>query len=476
MLLEADIKTMQETVHEDTNGPCYFAETLANFRAGSYRSCVLMLSNAVFAYADEKLRFAAKIDPRYRQAVKDVDDRKESGDAFEARLLSCLRPVGLLEQEKIDYLDELRAARNRSAHPGGKNIRDFEAAHLLKKGVELFLRQRNLDPIVTVEEIVSRLQNSDYFVGTDAADQAIVAAEVALLTEATHIRLVERVVKLFVTHNSETWRNAVKFLCGCARINKASIRTAIAKRLFCTTLTLSADQRRCADDAVLQVINIEPRCVEMLEPDDRLRLDAKLVRALESSIDGIGGSSGITPFLVNSVEAGSALGASFPRTVSLAKHSLSLGYVLLSSADVPPSVRKLVVMNLVSAVARTSAVLQSDLLTFLDKNCESLLALVTTEEAYRIWVAIENRRVSGPLHQRNISRVGSFIVEPTSMRFPEDEAILARMESRLREIIRAAFASRPDEMTAYAHRQKALLHYPDDIGFIYSRPRRRAQG
>ncbi|WP_105434847.1 hypothetical protein [Neorhizobium tomejilense] len=476
MLSEADLTEMEESIYEDEDGPRYFAESLVSFRAGSYRSCVLMLSNAVFAYADVKLRQAATVDPRYRQAVKDVDDRKESGDAFEARLLSCLRPVGLLEKKKIDYLDELRAARNRSAHPGGKNIRDFEAAHLLRQGVELFLRQRNLDPLITVEEIVARLQNSNYFTHTDAVtDQKIVASDVALLTGAAHMRLVERVVKLFVTHDAETGRNATEFLCGCARINEVSIHAALAKRLFFTTLKLSPVQKTRVENAVLQVINIEPRCVELLEPIDRRRLDALLVRILESPGSGVGGASSAASLMANCAEDESVLGASFPGTASLVKRSLSLGYFLLSNADVSPSVRRLVVMNLVSAVEQSSAVIQSDLLTFLGEKGASLPVLLSAEEAYRIWVALENRRVTGPSHKRNISRVGSFITEPSAMQFPENESDLAKLEARLRETVREAFALDPDQMTVYAHRQKALLHYPDDIGFTHGRPRRRAQ-
>lgn len=477
MLLEADLKKMQEIVHEDANGPRYFAETLANFRAGSYRSCVLMLSNAVFAYADEKLRFAAKIDPRYRQAVKDVDDRKESGDAFEARLLSCLRPVGLLEQEKIDYLNELRAARNRSAHPGGKNIRDFEAAHLLRQGFELFLKQRNLDPLITVEEIVARLQNSDYFPHKDdAAYQKIVAAEVALLTEAAHMRLVERIVKLFVTHDVETVRNATKFLCGCARIKKDSMHAALAKRLIFTTLKLSPAQRISVDNAVLQVINIEPRCVEMLDQDDRDRLDARLVRMLESTDGGISGANLAASFVANDIEHGADTLVSLQGVASLLKQSLNLGYVLLSNAGVPPTVRNLIVLNLVSSIRRVCSTTQGEMLTFFAENGEALPELLTAQEAYRVWVALENRRVSGPSHQRNISKVGSFIIDPSAMQFPDDQSALAKLEARLRETVHEAFASNPDQMTAYAHRQTPLLHYPDDIGFTYSRPRRRAQG
>lgn len=475
MLLETDLKEMEAGVYEEENGPRYFAEVLANFRVGSYRSCVLMLSNAIFAYADEKLRFAAKIDPRYRQAVKDVDDRKESGDAFEARLLSCLRPVGLIEQEKIEYLDELRAARNRSAHPGGKNIRDFEAAHLVRQGVELFLKQRNLDPILTVEEIVARVQHADYFTNLDAEDeQKIIAADVGLLTGPAHMRLVERVVKLFVTQGFETWQNAARFLRGCARIDEATMRAALAKRLLCSSLTLTPDQNLYVENTLLQVMEIEPRCVEMLDSNARKRLDARLVQILESSCGGTSHASGSASFLATCAADGSALGAFFPDAASFIKQSLTLTFPLLSSEGVPPSVRKLVVMALVSAVERTSA--KAQLLKFMTENGEKLPDLLSVEEAYRLWVAIENRRVSGLSGQRNLNKVGAFIVEPTAMKLPEDEAVLAQMESRLRETIREAFASRPEEMTAYAHRQKALLHYPDDIGFTHSLPRRRSQG
>ncbi|KAA0695647.1 hypothetical protein DTW90_21975 [Neorhizobium sp. P12A] len=453
MLSSDELKDLENQVREEEDGPGYFAEALSTFRSGSYRSCVLMMSNAVFAHAYQKLAHAASVDAKYLVTLKDVDDKRSDGDAYEARLASCLAGTDLIDEAKSDYLKELRRLRNHAAHPNGRKVRDSEAAHLLREGVKLFLSQRNLDPLVTVEEIAARVMEPDYFPREDQRSVLdLVASEISLLPPSAYQRLVERILKLLKTDDLAVTRNATAFLCACVEIPDELLKIAVVKKLMMAKLGRGQPHPDAFMLAIVRVLDRSPECLRYLEADDRQRLDAKVANFFLSPKAAHAELRGSESVIVHIVGDRRESKSEFEHLRAALARSLALGFLLIGNQDLPSAVREMIVRNLATVASRPNR--SGEFLSFVEANGDELVQRLTDQDAHRLWAALEIRRTHYVNGKSNLDPVGGFKVDPRGLKLPDSEAAIAQLETVLRERVREARLAHPEEMEKNARRSK----------------------
>lgn len=432
MLSETQLKDLESRVHEEPGGPGYFAEAIRNFRSKSYMSCVVMLSNAVHAYAYRRLEHAVSVDHSYWQVLDNINRLSKNEEAYETPLANGLRGAGLISEEKYRYLEELRSVRNRVAHPLGAIISDYDAATLLDRGVTLFLAEWNLDPLVTVEEVINRLKQPGYFPRDDQdAKLMIIKSEIDLIPVKAYPRLIEQILKAFRGRDDSVIANGIAFLRLCASLKEnEDLAEALLRKLIRPKLDRKVTNPDPHMATIVAVIERWPESTVQLTEVERMRLDARLCEFFTNCL---------TPdeHLTRAVSMASRLSASelptrfdsYSNVKKALSRSLVVGLALLSNNETAPKARYSIVRNY--AQRARSAERSSDFAGFVDLNGIHLAEVLKGEEACRLLAALEQRRMAGPRSQ-NLGRTGDFLIHPSKFQDSVLDPCLDRFESLLK--------------------------------------------
>lgn len=430
MLSQAQLRNLESRVQEEE--PHYFAEAVRNFRSKSYMSCVVMLSNAVHRHAYKLLECTVAIDHRYSDVLKDVKARSNNGEAYETPLANGMRGADLITEEKYRYLEELRSARNRAAHPKGDPISDSETAVLLNRGVELFLAERHLDPKVTVDEIVERLEQPGYFPRhDDSVRLAVVEAELALLPSKAYPRLVEQILKSFRSGDDVVLCNGISFLQLCCSLkDNADVVDALLRKLIKAKLG-----RKVADPdphmaAIVAVLEIWPEGAGLLHETERKQLDALFSKFLQNfqilekdlrRTVAVASKLSTSGFSMD-FDSYASIKATFSR-------SPLVGLVLLSDEKTTWRVRSEIVKNLAQHARHAEP--SSNFSRFVDLNGDRLADALEGREAFRLLTALEIRRTGGPRGE-NFGPTGAFRIDPLEFQEKVADPLLDRFEDLLK--------------------------------------------
>lgn len=264
----------------------YMQEALNCYNAKSYRGCVIMSTIAAMHDLSEKIDGLANSIKEAKNLITEVDRRINAEETYERYMVEQAGSITILtsaERTKIlSYLD----IRNQCAHPN-EHISTAEEARAVFTGyIDTIISQPALLGPSYTKIFVSRLENKHFF---PKHDREVVIDTVKNELSKLHIRtrkpLVKKLVSIIETSevNSVEWNNAKHFIAGMLVV----ISDEDQLRNICMEFS-NLIEREHLFNSMLFITIMAPKTVKLLEPLDRERYMANLIKSVnaESSNEG----------------------------------------------------------------------------------------------------------------------------------------------------------------------------------------------
>lgn len=213
----ARLYDMEELVEKVINDDVkqYMREALTCYMTGAYRATVVLTYIALFDDIFKKLEELAKVNKTANKIFTSSSKKRQEQEPFEYDLITSLKSTGLMNELEAEFLDILRTLRNKSAHPSGHLPSAEEARFIFYETISRFLSKPILSTKQIVEEIVSRMNESNFFHSTDVDVMAKVThKELSNIHPEAIPFLISKLMDAL--NNPETLHNSRKFLCSMA--------------------------------------------------------------------------------------------------------------------------------------------------------------------------------------------------------------------------------------------------------------------
>ena len=169
----------------------YMREAMSCYMAGAYRGAVVLSYIALFNDLLAKLGELANVNATAKTIFLEATKKKADQDVYESYLIDQLASKNLISGLDSSFLATLRALRNVSAHPSGHKPSPEEARFIFFENVDRFLSKPILSTTHLVDDLVTRLKNTNFFPSTSIADiRNVVGDELANLHDEAMPQLV----------------------------------------------------------------------------------------------------------------------------------------------------------------------------------------------------------------------------------------------------------------------------------------------
>lgn len=259
----ANLSDMEELLHSIENEQIrdYMHEALTCYMTKAYRGCIVLCFIALFDDINNKLGALANVNSIAKEIYTNVKSKKDEQEVFENFLLSQLKSKKLLPEIDVEFADILRKLRNKSAHPSGHRPSAEEARYVYYEVITRFLAKPIFSIEYLIDEIVDRLNNVNFFVGTKSDDvAAIVQEEISSLHQQAIPALVAKLIKLDIKSNKILLKNFNFFIIGLLKTDIQNIDNIIENQLI---------KKKCDDDfystLILAIITTKPNIYKNLK-------------------------------------------------------------------------------------------------------------------------------------------------------------------------------------------------------------------
>lgn len=269
----------------------YMREAMNCYMAGAYRGSIVLSYIALFDDVLVKLGELANVNADAKIIFLEASKRKTNQDVYESYLIDQLTSKNLLSGLDSAFLNTLRILRNKSAHPSGHKPSPEEARFIFFETIARFLSRPILSTTQLVDEIISRLGNSNFFPTTSTSDmKTVVTEEVAALHSEAIPQLVSKLIASIVSSDADITKNAGFFLVGLALMDSAEGNKAIQSKL----LSAKADDQQYAS-IVMQVLSANGTLIIGLTPACLGRIKSVLFKQIEEVTAALSESKLIHP-------------------------------------------------------------------------------------------------------------------------------------------------------------------------------------
>lgn len=211
----------------------YMREAMSCYMAGAYRGCIVLSYIALFDDLLAKLGELGKVNADAKTIYADATKKKSDQDVYESYLIDQLSSKGLISGLDAAFLTTLKTLRNKSAHPSGHMPSPEEARFIFFETISRFLSRPILSTTQLVDEIIGRLNNTNFFPTTVIDDiKVVVAEEVLALHDEAIPQLVVKLTASVVSADPTETKNSSFFLVGLALQDKGSINIELQKRVL----------------------------------------------------------------------------------------------------------------------------------------------------------------------------------------------------------------------------------------------------
>lgn len=269
----------------------YMREAMHCYMASAYRGSLVLSYIALFDDLLAKLGKLANANSMAKAIFTEAIKKKTDQDVYESYLIDQLTAKNLISGLDSSFLTTLRTLRNKSAHPSGHKPSPEEARFIFFETINRFLSQSILSTTHLVDDLISRLKNTNFFPSVNISDiKNVVADEIASLHDEAMPKLVSKLSTASTSADTITSKNASFFLIGLARQDKSAANVALQNKL----LVSKADNEAYAD-VLTQVLSANGKLIVDLNSATIVRIRAVLAKKIADVTGAISESKLIHP-------------------------------------------------------------------------------------------------------------------------------------------------------------------------------------
>ncbi|HHQ4616586.1 TPA: hypothetical protein ACSP2N_000591, partial [Aeromonas veronii] len=251
--------------------------------AGAYRGALVLSYIALFDDLLAKLGELGNVNSEAKLIFTEATKKKADQDVYESYLINQLTSKNLISGLDSSFLTTLRTLRNKSAHPSGHKPSPEEARFVFFESIDRFLSKPILSTTQLVDELVTRLKNSNFFPSTSISDiRNVVRDEIVNLHDEAMPQLVIKMASAVTSADASIKKNSSFFLIGLAKLDNSSANAALQTKLI-TSKADDADYQ----DVITQTLSANGKLISGLSgtPIDRVRaILAKKISEITSSV------------------------------------------------------------------------------------------------------------------------------------------------------------------------------------------------
>ncbi|MGS3141698.1 hypothetical protein ACB274_03660 [Aeromonas sanarellii] len=247
----------------------YMREAMSCYMAGAYRGALVLSYIALFDDLLAKLGELGNVNSEAKLIFTEATKKKADQDVYESYLINQLTSKNLISGLDSSFLTTLRTLRNKSAHPSGHKPSPEEARFVFFESIDRFLSKPILSTTQLVDELVTRLKNSNFFPSTSISDiRNVVRDEIVNLHDEAMPQLVTKMASAVTSADASIKKNSSFFLIGLAKLDNSSANAALQTKLI-TSKADDADYQ----DVITQTLSANGKLISGLSgtPIDRVR-------------------------------------------------------------------------------------------------------------------------------------------------------------------------------------------------------------
>jgi hypothetical protein len=206
-------------------------------------------------------------------------------------LIDQLTSKNLISGLDSSFLITLRTLRNKSAHPSGHKPSPEEARFIFFETINRFLSQPILSTTQLVDELISRLKNTNFFPSIVVSDiKNVVADETKNLHDEAIPQLVAKLVSAVTSSDASIKKNSSLFLIGLATHDKPATASALSSKFIAPKADDSA-----YEDLLTQVLSANGKLFVGLNATTVDRIRAVLAKKIADTTGAVSESKLIHP-------------------------------------------------------------------------------------------------------------------------------------------------------------------------------------
>jgi len=254
----------------------YMREAMSCYMAGAYRGAVVLSYIAMFDDLLAKLGELGNVNSAAKAIFTEANRKKTDQDVYESYLIDQLTSKGLITGLDSSFLTTLRTLRNKSAHPSGHKPSPEEARFIFFEVVDRFLSKPILSTTHLVDDLITRLNNGNFFPSTNISDIGnVVRDELLSLHDEAIPQLVTKIATLIPATEASIQKNSSYFLLGLAKLDNPLANNALQNKL----ITSKADNNDY-HDVIIQALSANGKLISGITTTTVERLKAILTQKI----------------------------------------------------------------------------------------------------------------------------------------------------------------------------------------------------
>lgn len=366
----------------------YMREAMNCYMAGAYRGSLVLSYIALFDDLLAKLGELANVNATAKTIFLEATKKKADQDVYESYLIDQLTSKNLITGLDSSFLTTLRTLRNKSAHPSGHKPSPEEARFIFFEVVDRFLSKPILSTTHLVDDIVARLKNTNFFPSTTISDiRNVVRDELATLHDEAMPQLVAKMGAAITSADATTRGNASLFLTGLSKLDSVAANLALQSKL----IGPKADDA-AYHDLLTQVLSANGKLLCDLKGTTIERIRAMLAVKISQITSALSETKLIHPTsalisIASAVPEADFVATFKPELEALFEKRAHSEFVVKLVRE-KPSLLSIYLPILLAKAGSSDFATANSFSNAVDKLDESLGALLTDEQAFKLVVAI----------------------------------------------------------------------------------------
>lgn len=366
----------------------YMREAMNCYMAGAYRGSLVLSYIALFDDLLAKLGELANVNATAKTIFFEATKKKADQDVYESYLIDQLTSKNLISGLDSSFLTTLRTLRNKSAHPSGHKPSPEEARFIFFEAIDRFLSKPILSTTHLVDDLVTRLKNTNFFPSTSISDiRNVVRDELATLHDEAMPQLVAKMGAAVTSPDASTKKNGSFFLIGLSKLDKSSANLALQTKLMASKADDGAFH-----DVLTQVMSANGKLLSGLNGTTVVRLRAILATKISEITSALSETKLSHPTsalisIASSIPESDFVATFKPEIEALFEKRAHSEFVVKLVRD-KPSLLSIYLPVLLAKAGSSDFATANSFSNSVDALDGSLSALLTDEQALQLIVAI----------------------------------------------------------------------------------------